>query len=456
MDIKDSLLDLIGNTPILKLKSLDTGPCDLFVKLESGNPGGSIKDRIGLSIIEEAEASGDLQPGGTIIEATAGNTGLGLALIAALKGYKIILVIPDKMSREKILHLEGLGAEIILTRSDVPEGHPEYYQDLARKIASETPGSFLADQFSNPANPLAHRTTTAPEIWEQMKGNVDAVVAGVGSGGTLTGLAQFFKSKNPDISMVAADPEGSVVADAILTGKYKYEGGSWLVEGVGEDFIPNNFDLSLMDDAEIVSDKEAFEVLQVLLKEEGILGGSSSGTLVAAAAKWCRKQTEPKNVVTFICDTGNKYLSKAFNKSWLHDNNLLESEKFGDLRDLISRRADQGEMITVAPSDSLLVAYNRMRASDISQLPVIKEGDLLGIIDEEDVLISVSKNQGTFSDEVERHMIQQLDVLQYNASEDELIGILSEGKVAIIYNEDTFIGFITKVDLINYYRNRLN
>lgn len=456
MDIKDSLLDLIGNTPILKLKSLDTGPCDLFVKLESGNPGGSIKDRIGLSIIEEAEASGDLQPGGTIIEATAGNTGLGLALIAALKGYKIILVIPDKMSREKILHLEGLGAEIILTRSDVPEGHPEYYQDLARKIAAETPGSFLADQFSNPANPLAHRTTTAPEIWEQMKGNVDAVVAGVGSGGTLTGLAQFFKSKNPDISMVAADPEGSVVADAILTGKYKYEGGSWLVEGVGEDFIPNNFDLSLMDDAEIVSDKEAFEVLQVLLKEEGILGGSSSGTLVAAAAKWCRKQTEPKNVVTFICDTGNKYLSKAFNKSWLHDNNLLESEKFGDLRDLISRRADQGEMITVAPSDSLLVAYNRMRASDISQLPVIKEGDLLGIIDEEDVLISVSKNQGTFSDEVERHMIQQLDVLQYNASEDELIGILSEGKVAIIYSEDTFIGFITKVDLINYYRNRLN
>ena len=456
MDIKDSLLDLIGNTPILKLKSLDTGPCNLFVKLESGNPGGSIKDRIGLSIIEEAEASGDLQPGGTIIEATAGNTGLGLALIAALKGYKIILVIPDKMSREKILHLEGLGAEIILTRSDVPEGHPEYYQDLARKIASETPGSFLADQFSNPANPLAHRTTTAPEIWEQVKGDVDAVVAGVGSGGTLTGLAQFFKSKNPDISMVAADPEGSVVADAILTGKYKYEGGSWLVEGVGEDFIPNNFDLSLMDDAEIVSDKEAFEVLQVLLKEEGILGGSSSGTLVAAAAKWCRKQTEPKNVVTFICDTGNKYLSKAFNKSWLHDNNLLESEKFGDLRDLISRRADQGEMITVAPSDSLLVAYNRMRASDISQLPVIKEGDLLGIIDEEDVLISVSKNQGTFSDEVERHMIQQLDVLQYNASEDELIGILSEGKVAIIYSEDTFIGFITKVDLINYYRNRLN
>ena len=456
MDIKNSLLDLIGNTPILKLKSLDTGPCDLYVKLESGNPGGSIKDRIGLSIIEEAENSGQLKPGSTIIEATAGNTGIGLALIAALKGYKIILVIPDKMSREKILHLEGLGAEIILTRSDVPEGHPEYYQDLARKLAAETPNSFLANQFSNPANPLAHKNTTAPEIWKQMNGQVDAVVAGVGSGGTLTGLAQFFKSKNKSICMVAADPEGSIVADAILKGEYEYKGGSWLVEGVGEDFIPDNFDLSLMDDAETVTDKEAFEVLQVLLKDEGILGGSSTGTLVAAAAKWCRKQTKPKNVVTFICDTGNKYLSKAFNKSWLHDNNLLEGKKYGDLRDLISRRADEGEMITVTPGDSILVAYNRMRASDISQLPVIQDGELLGIIDEEDILLSVSNKADTFSTEVSKHMIKELDTLQYDASEDKLKTVLSEGKVAIIYEDKTFIGFITKVDLINFYRNKLN
>ncbi|RZP03797.1 MAG: pyridoxal-phosphate dependent enzyme [Gammaproteobacteria bacterium] len=456
MDITESLIDLIGNTPILKLKSLDTGPCDLYVKLESNNPGGSIKDRIGLSIIEEAEKSGELKPGGTIIEATAGNTGIGLALIAALKGYRIILVIPDKMSREKILHLEGLGAEIVLTRSDVPEGHPEYYQDLARKILSETPGAFLANQFSNPANPLAHRTGTAPEIWEQMGGNIDAVVAGVGSGGTLTGLAEYFKSQDPSISMVAADPEGSIVADAILKGEYSYEGGSWLVEGVGEDFIPNNFELSLMDDAETVSDKEAFEVLQVLLKEEGILGGSSTGTLVAAAAKWCRKQKEHKNVVTFICDTGNKYLSKAFNKSWLHDNNLLDLEKFGDLRDLINRRADKGEMITVTSGDSLLVAYNRMRASDISQIPVINEGELLGVLDEEDLLFCVSKDPAEFSSEVSMHMIDKLDILQSDASEEELLAILSEGKVAIIYEEQTFIGFITKVDLINYYRNKLN
>ena len=456
MDITESLLDLVGDTPILKLKSLDTGPCDLYVKLESNNPGGSIKDRIGLSIIEEAEKSGELKPGGTIIEATAGNTGIGLALVAALKGYKIILVIPDKMSREKILHLEGLGAEIVLTRSDVPEGHPEYYQDLARKILSETPGAFLANQFSNPANPLAHRTTTAPEIWKQMNGNVDAVVAGVGSGGTLTGLAEFFKAQDSSISMVAADPEGSIVADAILKGDYKYDGGSWLVEGVGEDFIPNNFDLSLMDDAETVSDKEAFEVLQTLLKEEGILGGSSTGTLVAAAAKWCRKQKEHKNVVTFICDTGNKYLSKAYNRSWLHDNNLLDVEKYGDMRDLINRRADKGEMIIVSPNDSLLVAYNRMRASDISQIPVLEKGQLKGVLDEEDLLFTVSKDPAAFSSNVSEYMISELDTLQFDASEDELLSILSEGKVAIIYDGDTFIGFITKVDLINYYRNKLN
>ena len=456
MDINNSLLNLIGNTPMLKLSSVDTGVCELFVKLESQNPGGSIKDRIGLSIIEQAEESGELKEGGTIIEATAGNTGIGLALVAALKGYKIILVIPDKMSREKILHLEGLGAEIILTRSDVPEGHPEYYHDVARRVASETPGSFLANQFSNPANPHAHKTTTAPEIWDQMEGDLDAVVAGVGSGGTLTGLAEFFKEKDSSISIVAADPENSIVADAVIKGSYSYEGGSWLVEGVGEDFIPDNLDLSLIDDAVTVTDKEAFEILQVLLQEEGILGGSSTGTLVAGAIKWCQKQTEPKKVVTFICDTGNKYLSKAFNKSWLHDNNLLNKEKAGNLSDLINRRADKGEMITVSQSETLLIAYNRMRSADISQIPVLKDKELLGILDEEDLLLSVTKDQAAFSNSVTEIMTDKLDILQVDASNEELLAILSEGKVAIIYDKDVFIGFITKVDLINHYRNKLN
>lgn len=448
-----SLLDLIGNTPMLKLTAFDTGPCELFVKLENQNPGGSIKDRIGLSIIEEAEKSGALKPGGTIIEATAGNTGIGLALVAAIKGYKIILVIPDKMSREKILHLEGLGAEVKITRSDVPKGHPEYYQDMARKLASEINGSFFADQFSNPANPLAHRSTTAPEIWEQMDGNLDAFVAGVGSGGTVTGLAEFFKENSPDLQMIVADPEGSIVADAITKGKYKYEGGSWLVEGIGEDFIPTNLNLDLVDDAITVSDKEAFEVLQTLLKEEGILAGSSTGTLISGAIKWCQKQDSHKKVATFVCDTGNKYLSKAFSKSWLKDNELIEEKEQGNLSDLISRRADRGEMIGIKPGDTLMTAYNRMRASDISQLPVLKEEKLVGIVDEEDLLLNVYKDENLFSKSIDSIMVSDLETIDVNSDENALYKILSEGKVAIILEGEIFLGFITKVDLINRYKS---
>ena len=450
-----SLLDLIGNTPMVKLTAFDTGPCELFVKLENHNPGGSIKDRIGLSIIEEAEKSGDLKPGGTIIEATAGNTGIGLALVAAIKGYKIILVIPDKMSREKILHLEGLGAKVKITRSDVPAGHPEYYQDIARKLASETKGSFFADQFSNPANPLAHRSTTAPEIWEQMDGNLDAFVAGVGSGGTVTGLAEFFKEKSPDLQMIVADPEGSVVADAVTKGNYKYEGGSWLVEGIGEDFIPTNLNLDLVDDAITVSDKEAFAVLQTLLKEEGILAGSSTGTLISGAIKWCQKQDSHKKVATLVCDTGNKYLSKAFSKSWLKDNELIEEKEQGNLSDLINRRADRGEMISIKPGDTLMTAYNRMRASDVSQLPVLEEEKLVGIVDEEDLLLNVYKDENLFSKSIDSIMVSDLETIDVYSDENTLYNILSEGKVAIIFEGEIFLGFITKVDLINRYKSLL-
>ena len=451
--IGKSLLDIIGNTPMIKLNAFDTGPCELYVKLENHNPGGSIKDRIGLSIIEEAEKSGVLKPGGTIIEATAGNTGIGLALVAAIKGYKLILVIPDKMSREKILHLEGLGAEVKITRSDVAEGHPEYYQDVARKLASEIKGSFFADQFSNPANPLAHRTSTAPEIWEQMEGKLDAFVAGVGSGGTVTGLAEFFKEKNSDLQMIVADPEGSIVADAVTKGNYKYDGGSWLVEGIGEDFIPTNLNLDLVDDAVTVTDKEAFEVLQQLLKEEGILAGSSTGTLVCGAIKWCQKQDSPKKVVTFVCDTGNKYLSKAFSKSWLKDNELTEEEEQGNLADLIRKRADKGEMISVKPQDTLMTAYNRMRASDVSQLPVLEEEKLVGIVDEEDLLLNVYKDETLFSKSIDSIMVRDLETIDVNSDEKELYKILSEGKVAILFDANIFLGFITKVDLINRYKS---
>jgi len=305
-----SVIDLIGSTPMVELKHFDTGPCRLFIKLESQNPGGSIKDRIALSMIRAAEDDGSLKPGGTIVEATAGNTGLALALVGALRAYKIILVVPDKMAREKVQHLRALGADVRITRSDVGKGHPEYYQDVAERIARET-GGFHANQFGNPNNPLAHYHTTAPEIWDQMDGNVDAIVVGVGSGGTLSGIGRYFAEKSPKTRMVLADPIGSVLAHFVRTGEI-VEAGSWNVEGIGEDFIPDNADLALVRDAFYVSDRESMEAARGLLTKEGILAGSSSGTLLSAALRFCRQQTEPLRVVTFACDTGAKYLSKVY------------------------------------------------------------------------------------------------------------------------------------------------
>lgn len=318
----NNILDLIGNTPLVKVEHIDTGLCELFLKLESHNPGGSLKDRIALEMIEEAEKNHQIMPGGTLVEGTAGNTGIGLALIAAIKKYHLIVVMPDKMSTEKMAHLRALGATVVITRSDVCKGHEEYYQDMAERIASETPNSFYVNQFSNPANPAAHEKTTGPEIWEQMNHNIDAFVVGVGSGGTLTGVGRYLRKQNPNIEIILADPEGSILADYLKTHEIK-EAGSWLVEGIGEDFIPTNCDLSLVTDAITVSDKDAFACIRNLLETEGILAGSSTGTLLHAALTYCRKQTQPKRVVTLVCDTGNKYLSKAFNHEWLLQHGLV-------------------------------------------------------------------------------------------------------------------------------------
>ena len=287
--VNNSILETIGNTPMVELHKQDTGLCRLFVKLENQNPGGSIKDRIALSMIADAELKGELKPGGTIIEATAGNTGVGLALVGRMKGYKVILVIPDKMSQEKIILLRAMGAEVILTRSDVNKGHKEYYQDLAERIADEIPGSFYINQFGNSANPLAHETTTGPEIFNQLGGKVDAVVCGIGSSGTLTGITHFFQKTKPDVEIVVADPQGSVIKDFVTKGIFGVA-GSWFVEGIGEDFIPPIADFSLTKKAYTISDEESFITARRILREEGILAGSSSGTLIAAALKYCKEQ----------------------------------------------------------------------------------------------------------------------------------------------------------------------
>jgi cystathionine beta-synthase len=450
-----SVLELIGETPIIELTRFDAGKCRLFIKLESQNPGGSIKDRIALSMIADAERYGRLAPGGTIVEATAGNTGLGLAQVGIPKGYRIVLVVPDKMSREKIQHLRALGAEVRMTRSDVGKGHPEYYQDMAEKIAAGTPGAFYVNQFANPANPLAHETTTGPEIWEQLDKDVDAVVVGVGSGGTLTGLGRFFKQVSPKTEMVLADPVGSVLAPFIKTGRME-EAGSWTVEGIGEDFVPPNADLSLVGRAYSIPDKQSMLAVRDLLSREGILAGSSSGTLLAAALRYCREQKTAKRVVTFVCDSGNKYLSKVFDDFWLAEQGLSEVKHHGDLRDLVARSHREGGTVFVGPDDTLLTAYGRMRRGDVSQLPVLHDGKLVGIVDESDILTVVEgPYQGRwdrFNGPVRTAMVSELHILQASQSLDALLPVFDRNEVAIVFDKDEFVGLITRIDLINHLR----
>jgi cystathionine beta-synthase len=448
------VLELIGNTPLVQLRSFDTGPCELFAKLESQNPGGSIKDRIGLAMIEAAERSGAIGPGSTLVEATAGNTGLGLALVAGRKGYRLILVIPDKMSQEKVFHLRAMGAEVRMTRSDVAKGHPEYYQDLAARIAAET-GAYFVNQFGNPANPLAHETTTGPEIWRQMGGRLDAVVCGVGSAGTITGLSRYFARVAPHVDIVLADPAGSVIADYIKTGRIG-EAGSWVVEGIGEDFIPPIADLSRVRHAYTNADEESLFTARALLSGEGILAGSSSGTLAAAALRYCREQREPKRVVTLVCDSGNKYLSKMFNDYWMLDQGFLPGTRHGDLRDLIARRHEQGAVVTVGPDDALLTAHSRMKLYDISQLPVMDDGGrVVGILDESDVLLAVARDDAAFRTPVRTVMSARVETVRPDASLESLLAIFDRGLVAVVFDGERFLGLITRFDVLSYLRRQL-
>jgi cystathionine beta-synthase len=453
-DKTPAILSLIGDTPLVEITQFNTGPCQLFLKLENQNPGGSIKDRIALSMIEAAEAEGNLQPGGTVVEATAGNTGLGLALVAGAKGYRVLLVIPDKMSQEKISHVRALGAEVRITRSDVTRGHPEYYQDVAARLAQEIPGAFYVNQFGNPANPLAHERTTGPEIWEQMRHDVDAIVVGVGSGGTLTGLGRFFNRVKPrrGIEMVLADPAGSILYEYVREGKFG-EAGNWAVEGIGEDFIPEIADMSLVTEAFQIGDEESFATVRELLRKEGIFGGSSTGTLVAGALRYCREQTKPKRVVSFVPDTGNKYLSKMYDDFWMAEQGFIHRPPHGDLSDLISHRYEAGEVITVGPDDSLLTAFKRMRDSDVSQLPVVDQnGRAMGILDESDVLVKVHRDPSHFNDRVKSAMTDKLETLSPTATIKDLLDVFDRGRVAIVMEDDRFLGLVTRSDLLSYLR----
>lgn len=448
------MLELIGNTPLVEARRLDTGRCRLFLKLEQQNPGGSIKDRIALAMVEAAEKQGLIKKGSMLVEATAGNTGLALALVAVRKGYRLTIVVPDKMSQEKIFHLRAMGAEVLLTRSDVTKGHPEYYQDRAARLAAETPDAFFVNQFANPANPAAHEATTGPEIWQQMEHKVDAVVAGVGTGGTITGLARFFEKASPQTEIVLADPAGSIVADYVNTGKLKKEVGTWLVEGIGEDFIPPVCDLSRVHKAYSIADREAFKVCRELLSQEGILAGTSSGTLIAAALRYCREASVPRRVVSFVCDSGNKYLSKVYNDYWMLEQGFIERASSGDLRDLIARRHRERAVATVGAEETVLAAYQRMKLYDVSQLPVLRGGKIVGIVDEEDILLEVYGNPKHFDEPVSEAMESHLVTVPPDAPIERLMEIFNRGMVAIVMDGEEFLGLITRIDLLNWLRRR--
>jgi len=455
MAIHESVLELVGETPIVRARRLDTGPCTLFLKLESQNPGGSIKDRIGMSMIESAEKRGDIKPGDTLVEGTAGNTGIGLALVAQQKGYKLVLVVPDKMSREKIFNLKAMGAQVVLTRSDVAKGHPDYYQDMAERIARETPGAYFINQFGNPDNPAAHEAGTGPEILRQLDGRLDAIVFGCGSSGTMTGLSRCFAKESPDTELILADPVGSILEDYINRGQVVEKSASWMVEGIGEDFLPPISDFTRVKKAYAISDKESFLTARELLEKEGILGGSSTGTLLAAALKYCREQTEPKNVLTFVCDTGNKYLSKMYNDYWMLDNGFLEREQHGDLRDLILRPFAARDTVVVGPNDLLVTAWQRMKLYDVSQLPVMDGDALVGIVDESDVLLHVYGDEARFRDPVSTAMVSKLDRLDVKSPIEALLPVFDRGHVAIVMDGNRFLGLITRIDLLNYLRRRV-
>jgi len=426
MHVYTNVLDMIGQTPMLRLSGYDTGPCELYLKLENTNPGGSIKDRIGLTMIRKAEARGDIKPGDTLIEATAGNTGLGLALAAGQLGYHLMLVVPDKMSPEKIFNLKAMGVEVVLTRSDVLKGHPQYYQDLAASISKER-GAYYINQFANPDNAEAHVQTTGPEIWQQLEGAVDAVVVGVGSSGTVSGLSKYFRSTGRDVELVLADPKGSILAEYIASGKLT-EGGSWLVEGIGEDFIPEICDFSSTKNAYTIDDAESFATARELLAKTGVLGGSSTGTLLAAALR--------------------------YNDFWMEDQGFITREPHGDLRDLIGRPHDELATVTVGVTDHLATAHNRLRNAGFSQLPVIDDGVLVGILTEDDIMRYAFQRPESFSDSVEGVMRRTFLRVACDTSVNNLVSMLEVRPYAAVMQDEEFLGLITRADVLNYLRRQ--
>jgi cystathionine beta-synthase len=448
----DDVLATIGWTPLIRLNAVTAGiRTPVYGKAEFFNPGGSVKDRIGIAIIEDAERNGTLKPGGTIVEGTSGNTGVGLALAAALKGYRCIFTLPDKMSQEKVRLLRAFGAEVIITPTAVPPDHPENYVMKAKAIAKQTPNAVLANQFYNQVNPEAHYRTTGPEIWEQTDGKVTHFVAGAGTGGTVSGVGRYLKERNPDVQIVVADPDGSIFREYQRTGKVT-QGQPYKVEGVGNDKIPETLHFDWIDEFVTVSDRDAFHMARRITREEGLFVGGSTGLIVTAALQIARQIDDPAAcIVAVLCDTGERYLSKVFNDEWLQENQLLEAERItaGQLLGVKDRRAP--ELVTVAPVQTARQALNLMETYDVSQLPVVDDGVCVGSVTEGTLMARAIAQPLALERQVREMMEPPYPAVGADVPIERLSELLSRDTPAVLVRDgESFVGIVTRYDVVHH------
>ncbi len=453
--VYDSVLDSIGWTPLIRLTRVTRGiATPVWVKAETRNPGGSVKDRIGIPIIEAAEREGRLKPGGTIVEGTSGNTGVALAIAAALKGYRCIFTMPDKMSQEKVRLLKAYGAEVVITPTAVPPDHPDSYVMTAKRIAKETPNAVLADQFYNQANPDAHYAVTGPEIWEQTEGEVTHVVAGAGTGGTITGVGRFLKSKNPKVQMICGDPVGSILAEYWRSGgTHKAEGVPYKVEGIGQDKIPGALDMTVIDEFQTVGDRDAFAMARRLTREEGLFAGGSSGLLVHVALTVARRINDPKAcVVTFLCDTGERYLSKLYSDEWMRENQMMDQART-TLGQLLEGKhgAAPTTVVSVAPQATVRQALRLMALHDISQLPVMENGNCVGSVSESALSATALDDVKTLERGVSDVMDSAFPTVETTQSADAIVKVLSKANPAVLVRENGVVrGIVTRSDMLAF------
>jgi cystathionine beta-synthase len=447
----DSVLELIGWTPMVRLRSVADGSrSPIYAKCEFFGPGGSIKDRIGVAMIEAAEADGSLKPGGTVVEATGGNTGLALAMAASLKGYKCICTMPDKMSTEKVKLLRAFGAEVVITPTAVPPEHPDHYLQKARSITARTPGAVMADQFYNQANPDAHYATTGREIWEQSEGRVTHFVASAGTGGTITGVGRYLKEKNPGVRIVGVDPDGSMIAPFFNTGE-KIAGQPYKVEGIGNDKIPGTLDLEVVDEFRTHGDGVAFRMARRVSREEGLFAGGSTGLLVHTAVEIAKETEDPDAfIVTLICDWGERYLSKAYDDDWMRENGFLERPRRMTMIEAVKAKDSRAtSLVTVEPSTSIRMALSTITAHDIGQLPVVRDGECIGSLTEGTVMARVIEDPRLLDKPVESVMGAPFPVLDGHLDADEVRPLLARDNAACLVRDGgELVGILTRYDLV--------